>query len=251
MNSKNRKLEDFIDLDRYPIHQLNSAKGETLLKSCHNQIRNHSHCTLPGFLRQQAVDALSEEIRQLEPVARQIDFLATPYGWLRNRDFPEEHPRSQLFPRRCGTITTEQICSEGPSLALYQLDELTEFVRRLLKFETLYRLACPNIAVRVNIMRQGDEFGWHFDTNDGVVSFAIQNTNVGGEFEYAPLIRAEDDENYTDVAEIFSGTKPAKRATTPPGTFFLFMGRRSLHRVSRVEQTDQSRQSLLLSLIHI
>jgi len=245
MNKDSNTLEHFIDLDRYPIHRLDSAEGSALLESCHAEIRDHSNCTLPGFLRQSAVNELAEEITRLEKVARKVDFLATPYGWMRNRDFPADHPRSQLFPRRCGTITTEQILPEGPSLSLYQLNELTEFVRRLLKFKTLYRLACPNISVRVNIMQQGDEFGWHYDTNDGVVSFAIQNADSGGEFEFAPLIRAEDNENYPEVDGIFSGSITPEKAITPAGTFFLFMGRRSLHRVSRVEKTSQCRHSLL------
>ncbi len=245
MNRKNHTLEYFIDLDRYPIHQLDSAEGKELLETCHAHIDNYSNCTLPGFLQQSAVDELADELRQLEAVARQVDFPATAYGWMRNRGFPAEHPRSQLFPRRCGTITTEQISSEGPSLALYQFDELTEFVRKLLNFESLFRLACPNISVRANIMQQGDEFGWHFDTNDGVVSFAIQSADVGGEFEYAPSIRSEDDENYTEVSNIFSGAKSPSKAITPPGTFFLFMGRRSLHRVTRIEKSSQCRHSLL------
>ena len=29
-------------------------------------------------------------------------------------------------------------------------------------------------------MEQGDEFGWHYDTNDGAVSLVLQSAEEGG-----------------------------------------------------------------------
>jgi len=247
MNSNEKKLGDYVDLDRYPIHQLDSEEGNALISRCHAMMANDTICVLPGFLRKASVDQLTEEITGLEPVARKIDFLSTMYGWMNNAGFPSEHPRSQLLRRHCGVITTDQIQSQGDCMQLFQFDQLTEFVRRLLNYETLYRSACPQISVRINLMESDDEFGWHFDTNDGVVSFIIQNAEQGGVFEYAPLIRSEEDENYEGVEAILTNAKQAKQADLPPGTFTLFLGRRSLHRVSRVGDSATSRQSLLFS----
>ena len=44
-----------------------------------------------------------------------------------------------------------------------------------------------------------------------------------------------------------NGTTRVRKADTPPGTFVLFMGRRSLHQVSRVTSAGDSRYSLLFS----
>ena len=96
-------------------------------------------------------------------------------------------------------------------------------------------------------MEQGDEFGWHYDTNDGAVSLVLQSAEEGGDFEYAPLIRSETNENYNQVGSIFSGEETPDVADAPAGTFILFMGRRSLHRVSQVGKSRQSRQTLLFS----
>ncbi len=96
-------------------------------------------------------------------------------------------------------------------------------------------------------MRGGDCFGWHFDTNDGVVSFTLQNADNGGGFEYVPLIRDEDDENYAAVTRILEGNDSPRQPKMTPGSFSLFLGRRSLHRVAPVDGTNQSRQSLLFS----
>jgi hypothetical protein len=144
-------------------------------------------------------------------------------------------------------ISTDQLDPAGSCLELYAFNELTEFVCRLLQFDALYRTVCPTLSIQVNVMREREHFGWHFDTNDGVVSFSIQNPDNGGAFEYAPLIRKGDDENYAAVSRILDGSDPPRQPVLPAGTFSLFMGRRSLHRVATVGQTTQSRQSLLFS----
>lgn len=242
-----QSIADFIDLDRYPLNNLDSPLGLTLVEDCQQMMREHAICALKGFLRPASVRALSNEVVSLEDATRRVDFRATPYGWLKNSGFAEDHPRSRLFNRRCGALTADQLNPKGPCTQLFQFAELTEFVRRLLGYESLFNSACPNISVRLNIMQQGDEFGWHYDTNDGAVSLVLQDAQEGGAFEYAPLIRSEEDENYDRVSSIFSGRASPVVADAPAGTFILFMGRRSLHRVAPVGNTQKSRQTLLFS----
>jgi len=240
-------ISDFIDLDRYPLDNLDSDSGRTLVEGCRQMMREHAICALKGFLRPVVLRALSNEVESLEDAMRRVDFPATPYGWLKNSGFADDHPRSRLFDRRCGVLTADQLNSKGLCIQLFQFEELTEFVRRLLGYESLFNSACPNISVRLNIMQQGDEFGWHYDTNDGAVSLILQDAQEGGAFEYAPLIRSEDNENYGQVSRIFSGHASPVVADAPAGTFVLFMGRRSLHRVAPVGETQKSRQTLLFS----
>ena len=63
-----------------------------------------------------------------------------------------------------------------------------------------------------------------------------------------PFIRDEDDENYDEVARVFAGTSTlVQRPAMAPGTFILFRGRRSIHRVSPVVRTRRPRLIALLS----
>ena len=241
------QLGFFIDLDRYPIHAPESAACQNLIAECHVMMEKDTLCLLDGFLTRAAVAQLCDEITCIESNAHQVNYCATPYGWMNNSGFPPEHPRSQLPLRKCGVITTDLLAHDGYCMKLFQFDALTEFVRRLLQYETLYRAACPTLAVQINTMDQGESFGWHYDTNDGVVSFTIQNADNGGGFEYMPLIRSEDDENYETVSKVLDGTQTAIQPTMSPGTFSLFLGRRSLHRVAPVGPTNNKRQSLLFS----
>lgn len=244
---RNPDLGYFVNLDTYPIDQLDNEAGRHLLAQAHRMMKEDTLVEFPDFLRPHAVSALAEELTSLEPRAHRVDYLSTPYGWMDNAGFAEDHPRSALFRRNCGTITTELFSDEALSQRLFEVDELTEFIRRMLGYETLYRSACPTLSIQVNVMQEADGFGWHFDTNDGVVSFLIQNAGTGGVFEYVPLIRDEDDENYDTVSRLFDGSYGPRRQTASPGTLLLFLGRRSIHRVAPVGATNQSRFSLLFS----
>lgn len=245
--TKKGRLNHYIDLDRYPIHDLDSKQGQALIAQAHKMMNRDTLCLLEGFLRESAVSELSAEITQLESKAHRVNHLCTIYGWMNNAGFPPEHPRARLLRRKCGVISDDLLNPKGPCRELYEFDELTEFVRRMLGYDTLYRTACPTLSVQVNIMDEEEIFGWHFDTNDGVVSFTIQNADTGGGFEYAPLIRSEDDENYPAVARILDGVDMPRQPQMSPGTLSLFLGRRSLHRSAPIAKTDKKRQSLLFS----
>ena len=239
----NDRLNAYVDLDRYPIHDLDSAAGRALIAESQAMMKRDTLCLLDGFLRQSAVAELSAEIAQLEAGAHRVDYPATVYGWMNNEGFPSEHPRSRLLRRNCGVISYDQLSATGTCRELYEFDELADFIRRLLGYDTLYRTACPTLSIQVNIMDEGEIFGWHFDTNDGVVSFTIQNADEGGGFEYVPLIRSEDDENYEGVARILDEVETPRQPEMSPGTLSLFLGRRSLHRSAPIHKTGKTRQS--------
>ncbi len=245
--SRSERLNDFVDLDRYPIHELDGSAGQALIAQAHEMMDSDTLCLLEGFLRESAISTLSSEITQLETKVHRVDHLSTIYGWMNNTNFPVEHPRSQLLRRNCGVISNDLLDPQGACRELYEFDELTEFIRRLLRYDTLYRTDCPTLSIQVNIMDEQETFGWHFDTNDGVVSFTVQNANTGGGFEYAPLIRSEDDENYPGITRVLDAIDMPRRPEMSPGALSLFLGRRSLHRVAPVTKTDKSRQSLLFS----
>lgn len=237
-----------VDLHRYPITDLDEPACRALLDTCRRDLDEHSICTLTGFIRPDAMPALVAEAQALEPKCYRNDNLRTPYSWMCNEGFAPDHPRSQVFRNRSGLVLTDQFPGDGPIETVYRWNPLTDFVRELLGFETLYRSACPHLSLNLGVEHEGDQFGWHFDTNDGVVSLLLQEPDGGGHFEYAPYIRAENDENYAEISRLFAGEpRIARRTLMTAGTFVLFNGRRSCHRVTPVEATAKPRIIALLS----
>jgi len=58
----NERLSDYVDLDRYPIHELDGDTGQALIAQALEMMDSDTICLLDGFLREPAVSALSSEI---------------------------------------------------------------------------------------------------------------------------------------------------------------------------------------------
>jgi len=239
---------DLVNMANYPIDNLDTQRGRTVVDNARRSLDEAALCLLPGFLSSQAIAALCAEAEQLIPSAIPYQRDRTAYGWMDNRGFPPEHPRSAMFASRNQTVTLNQMAPDSLFRQLFFFDALTEFVRQALGFDTLYCSACPYLAIELKVMDAEDVLSWHFDTNDGVVSLLLQGADEGGNFQYAPYIRSEEDERYEDIAAVFEErSNLVKQPPMQAGSLVLFKGRRSLHRVSPVGKTRQPRLILLLS----
>ena len=237
-----------VDLATYPIDDLESPAGQKLIATCRQALDEQALCLLPGFIKPDAIRQMAAQAEAVAPAGYLQDNLRTAYGFLCNRGFPPDHPRSALFPYRTSIVMTDQFPPDDLIAALYGWDPLTDFIRQALGFERLYRSVCPRLSLNLTIMHEGGTHGWHFDTNDGVVSLLLQEPDEGGCFEYAPYIRSEADENYPAMARLIAGEPGAAvRPGITAGTFALFKGRRSCHRVSPVGHTTRPRMIALLS----
>ena len=115
------------------------------------------------------------------------------------------------------------------------------FISAVLQRAPLYRYADPLGALNLAVMGDGDELQWHYDQTDFVVSLALRDADVGGDFEVAPKLRSDADENYPGVARVLAGDSgDVTRLPMTPGTLLIFAGRHSLHRVSPIAgRTDR------------
>ena len=145
---------------------------------------------------------------------------------------PEDHPRRQRVPSRAGFVGYDVVPLDAGLRTLYEWDALTEFVRVVLGKDSLYRYGDPISSLTISVMNESDRQGWHFDPQEFVVSVLLQEPDAGGEFEYVPMIRTPEEENYADVRRVLTGSHPGvKQMRLKAGTFTLFKGRHSIHRV--------------------
>ncbi len=243
-SQKAETMKDLVNLDRHPINSLGSTEGERLIRRCRADLDEKALCTLHDFIHPAARREMIREVEALSSDAfyYQKDRVAyDPDG----HEYPEDHPRS--ITHRCSydQIMNDQIPRESLIRKLYTSKELTEFVRQVLGYNTLYQTSCPYLSLSVQVGREGDANGWHFDGNDAVFSLLLQEPEAGGEFEYAPYIRSLQDENYRDVAEVMKGTSTqTERPSVEAGTLSLFKGDLSLHRVRKI-QGDRPRMIAL------
>ena len=240
-------MKQFVDLARYPLDTLETPAGGELVRACRRSLEQQAHALLPAFLTLEARAAMAAEVDDLLSAAHQQDFVRTPYSWRDNDGFESGHPRTALF-RECNrVVTTEQLPEQALLRGLYQWDPLTEFIGKTLGLAALYRSEDPNLSISYNVLDEGDEVAWHFDSNQFIVTIMLQAADAGGEFECAPYVRSEEDDNYDEVARVFAGdSERTIRPALVPGDLMIFIGRGTAHRVTPVLSTRQPRMMALL-----
>lgn len=226
----------FVDLDRYPILDLAAPAARALVEQCREQLAASGAAELPGFVTPEATERMVKESDALVGTGHFAETRATVYLGLPEPGLPEGHPRGRLGGRSAVEAIAYDLVPASHALRrLYEWDGLMHFIGAALGRHPLYRYADPYGALNVAAMKDGDELQWHFDQTDFVVSIALRDAEIGGDFEYTPLIRSREDERYADVRRVLDGDRSRVR-TIPmtPGTLLLFEGRYSMHRVTPI-----------------
>jgi hypothetical protein len=123
---------------------------------------------------------------------------------------------------------------DGLCLALYHDPTFEGFVTDCLEEDVLYTFGDPLAGVVVNVMAEGQELAWHYDTNEFIVSLLTRKPEEGGVFEYVPDLRKPGDERYDEVQKVLDGESDRiRRLWLELGDLQLFKGRFALHRVVR------------------
>lgn len=238
---------NIIDLERFPVHQMQSAEGRSFLARCRAELADTGACNLDGFIRDEAVNAMAEEALALAPLAYVKDTRRNAYFTEDDATLPPEHPMRAFFPLKMSQLANDAIPKTAVVQQLYDWDPLTEFIRLAVGLDALYQIADPFLALNLTYLKDGDLQPWHYDHNEFTVTLLLQDAESGGSFEYAPRLRSNGDENFDAVRRLFAGTYEDLR-TLPrrPGTLTIFKGRHAMHRVTEVRGPRQ-RVSALLS----
>jgi len=237
----NRSPETLVDLDRYPIHKLESPQAQAVVARGRADLTGPEGLALfPGFVRPEALKGMAAEAEALTPRAFRRDEWYGIYSYddrAGDADLPEGHARRRRFRTRMGGIGYDFLPRNSATRALYEWTGLTSFIAAVTGEPELYTCADPLASCVISVLEPGDMHSWHYDQNDFVVSLLLQAAERGGLFEYAPNIRSDNDENYAGVACMLDGGKPRLKRTgaITPGCLALFRGRRSLHHVTEVE----------------
>ncbi|MEP6885929.1 MAG: hypothetical protein ABJC66_14380 [Gammaproteobacteria bacterium] len=235
-DSREARLDDvasLVNLTRYPIVDLDSPAGRELISRCRIDIGDSGALVLSAFLTPSATAQLAAEARGLEGVEHRYQTDHTVYFEPPDEGLPESHPRRRRVRTDKSSVPYDLIPHSALLRRLYEWGPLLAFVAAVLGETNLYRHGDPMAALNINVHGSGQELGWHFDRTDFAVTLSLQQSELGGVFEYVPNLRSDEDENYDGVAGILAGSGAGVRhLPAEPGTLTLFRGHYSLHRVS-------------------
>jgi hypothetical protein len=228
-------IEDLLDLERYPLDQPGSAGYERLVATSREQLGAQGASELTGFLTGAGLEALIADALEREPDAFRSGGVGTAYLGLPDESLPEDHPRRYWGDYAVGAVAYDLFPPTSPLRQLYEWAPLRAFLAVVLGHDEVHPYADPLGALNLATMGEGDQLQWHFDQTDFVVSLALRDADVGGDFEVVPRIRTEDDERYDHVAAVLAGDRSEViRVPMTPGTLLIFEGRNSIHRVSPI-----------------
>ena len=226
---------DVVDLDRYPINDLDNDRGRAFVADCRAQLRRDGVCNLPGFVTAQAGTEMIRHAAELASAAHSTDNTHTIYFEPTDESVPATHPLAAQQRSAKKTIACDQIPTDAPIRRLYESDDLTKFIAAVLGKTELYRSADPLDAVMIALFEDGDELGWHFDRSEFAVTVMYQEAENGGHFEYYPGLRSAENDNHETIEKTLRGDgEGAVRLPSGPGSLAIFHGRNALHRVSPI-----------------
>ena len=100
------------------------------------------------------------------------------------------------MPRSNGFVTADLFGDETAARQLYYWPPLKDFLRDCLGKPELFIYEDPVSNMIVNVGAPGQQFNWHFDTNEFTITMLLQEADSGGHFEYVPNLRTPEDERY-------------------------------------------------------
>lgn len=211
-------------------------KGAAVPRRLPAEITETGACNLKGFIRPEAVAALAAEAVALEPQAFRKDKVRNAYFTSDDPALPDDHPLRAFFPLKMAQLAHDLIPPAALVEQLYRYDPLTDFIRRVLGKDTLYRMADRFQALNLTYLKAGDLQPWHYDHGEFTVTLLLQAADAGGDFDYAPRIRTPEAENFDAVKRLFAGTyEDVRTLARDAGTLTIFRGMYAMHRVSEVK----------------
>jgi len=231
------KLESIIDLNKYPIHELNSSTIKRLIKRCKEELKHFSCCTIPGFVLTKSIKTMLSEVEKKLGEVYWSEEKINPY--LNSKDeisLPKNNPKRIFAHRNNGYLNSDLFDKNSELKFLYERQELLNFVSACVGISPLYRWADPLACHAYNMMKPNGILPWHFDSCEFTLSILIQKPENGGVFEYCPNIREPGNENFDEIKKVLDGDrKRVRQLKLEPGDLQIFKGRFTLHRVTKVE----------------
>jgi hypothetical protein len=226
--------KDIINHALYPIDEPEAPARQAVIEQVRHGLADDGCAVIRDFFSHPGLDALLAEAEQRKPQTYYSERKHCNV-YLNDGDagYPADHPRNILLPRTNGFITADLFEAETAAYRLYHWEPLKQFLAECLCKDQLYLYEDPVSNMIVNVGRPGQQFNWHFDTNEFTITMLLQAASSGAHFEYVADLRNARDECFDDVKQVLDGNRErVKRLQLNAGDLQFFLGRFSLHQVT-------------------
>ena len=241
-----------INTDSYPLTEPTSTEYSALVEEVRHELSIDGCAVISNFLSDYGLTTLLQEALDRAPQAYfSPNKDCNVYFSNIDTQQPPEHPVNILLPRTNGFVTADLFDDQSASKTLYNWPPLSRFLADCLSKDKLYIYADPVSNMIVNVGKPGQQFNWHFDTNEFTITMLLQPAEQGGQFQYVPDLRSAEDECFDDVSAVLKGDDSrTKKLQLKAGDLQFFLGRFSLHQVT-VNTGNTERLLLIMSFSEV
>ncbi|MEE2768147.1 MAG: arpA protein [Actinomycetota bacterium] len=241
-------MNELINLKRHPLDRPGDPDYEALVSETRTGLAANGCAVLPGFIDPAALQVMSGEILEMKPRLHESRIAINPYFSEGDQSMPEDHPVNTFIERSGGFIPRDAFIAESVIDAVYKWPPLLSFVADCLGLPKIHCFADPLAGLTINSLDPGEQFSWHYDTNDFAVTILVDEADNGGLFQYSPNIRSANDENFAGVKACQNeDLTTVKTLDLSAGDLQIFRGRFSLHRVTRVAHDSRPRHTAVFA----
>lgn len=243
------QLSELVDLDRYPIDQPDSDGYKAVVEHARTGLRAEGCAVIKDLVKPEALGRLGAEIWDRKDTTHFSTQVINPYFHFHHNDeWPDRHPMNTFRERSSGFIPGDSWEDTTAMRVMFEHPDLARFLADCLEIEELHPYADPLAGLTANILDPGQQFTWHFDTNEFAVTVLVEEADEGGLFEYVPAIRSDGDEGFDHIQHVLEdGRDGVRTLDLRPGDMQIFRGRYSLHSVSRVAENSKPRHAAIFA----
>ncbi len=247
-------LSELIDLERYPLDDPANPRLAAVVEEARSQLHTTGCAVIKDLVRPEATARIDAEIVADAHTAHFSTQQMNPYFHTEpDPAYPDRHPVNTFIERSSGFIAGDAWAPDGAMQVLFSSPELTALIAECLDLPELHCYADPLAGLTANILEPGQQFTWHFDTNDFAITLLVDEATAGGRFQYVPGIRSADDEGFDAIqavlegGDLLHGELGVHTLELRPGDLQIFRGRHSLHRVTRVGNDSPARHAAIFA----
>jgi hypothetical protein len=225
-------MNRLINLERYPLHQLDSDAGQQLVRQCIHDLEHKGMFTLDGFMRSEVVDEMLPDVLQrIEHESFHHEREHNIYFDDKLEGLPRDHPALTRVKTVNHTLCGDQLAE--PLREVYHWSGLTDFLARVMGKAALYPMDDPLACANVLAYYEGEGLNWHFDRSEFTTTLLLQAARQGGEFQYRHELRNDLDPNFDGIARLLRGEdSEVVTLRLGAGDLNVFRGKNTAHRVT-------------------
>ena len=120
-----KNLSDIVDLDKYPINNLESEKIKNLIKKCKKDLDQYSCSTIPNFILPKSLELMKTELKkQLHEVYMSKESINAYLYSSDDPALPKDHPKRTFMKRFNGYLNSDCFLKGSEMKFLYETEEL-------------------------------------------------------------------------------------------------------------------------------